>query len=496
MDSHATSSTVSTLVRNAESTSSLIAGAGLTGGGALNSSTSVTFDVGAGTGILVAADSIAVDPAYFAGLYQPLDADLTSWAAITRAAGFDTFVATPTSANLASLVTDENGSGKLIFAAGTLAITAAKTLTATNTLTLSGTDSTTHTFPATSSSVARIDAAQTFAGVQTFSAQDVHTLGIDLSTSGRINSQVADAPAAVSILLQPNVAQTPNTDRWTHAMKDSAGNTRFSIASNGAISLFSEGATNLGVVSVAGTAATTMTYGIFFAPTWAATSGGSIAGIADMYVAGYFVASDAAGTSATSNLVGGYFGNSSVSTSHAHAAIYGGIFKPAVNFTGTTARTTDAVYGWKVLASGSGKSQTVTNYYGGYVENHVALAGSQVTTNLYGLYVEEQTRGATINNGLFFANVTAGYKAIAIRDQNAWIGSAAAAELTIGGTNFRCASTNQGVFGVAAIARPTNAIAAAAFVANTSGIVDNTATWGGYTMGQVVQALQNYGVLT
>lgn len=41
--------------------------------------------------------------------YQPLDADLTSWAAITRASGFDTFVATPSSANFASLLTDETG---------------------------------------------------------------------------------------------------------------------------------------------------------------------------------------------------------------------------------------------------------------------------------------------------------------------------------------------------------------------------------------------------
>ena len=41
--------------------------------------------------------------------YQPLDADLTSWAAITRASGFDTFVATPSSANLAALLTDESG---------------------------------------------------------------------------------------------------------------------------------------------------------------------------------------------------------------------------------------------------------------------------------------------------------------------------------------------------------------------------------------------------
>lgn len=48
--------------------------------------------------------------------FQPSDADLTSWAAVTRASGFDTFVATPSSANLKSLVTDETGSGALVFA--------------------------------------------------------------------------------------------------------------------------------------------------------------------------------------------------------------------------------------------------------------------------------------------------------------------------------------------------------------------------------------------
>jgi hypothetical protein len=49
---------------------------------------------------------------------QPLDADLTSWAGVTRASGFDTFTATPSSANLAALVTDETGSGALVFASG------------------------------------------------------------------------------------------------------------------------------------------------------------------------------------------------------------------------------------------------------------------------------------------------------------------------------------------------------------------------------------------
>lgn len=43
---------------------------------------------------------------------QPIDADLTSWAAITRASGFDTFVATPSGANLASLLTSALSASK------------------------------------------------------------------------------------------------------------------------------------------------------------------------------------------------------------------------------------------------------------------------------------------------------------------------------------------------------------------------------------------------
>jgi hypothetical protein len=47
---------------------------------------------------------------------EAADADLTSWAGITRAAGFDTWVATPSSANLDSLLTDDTGSGLAVFA--------------------------------------------------------------------------------------------------------------------------------------------------------------------------------------------------------------------------------------------------------------------------------------------------------------------------------------------------------------------------------------------
>lgn len=42
----------------------------------------------------------------------------------------------------------------------------------------------------------------------------------------------------------------------------------------------------------------------------------------------------------------------------------------------------------------------------------------------------------------------------------------------------------------------TTAVSAGAFVANTSGIVDDSATFGGYTIGQIVNALKNFGLLT
>lgn len=57
---------------------------------------------------------------YFDTLYQPLAAALTSWASVVRAAGFDTWAATPSSANLRSLVTDESGTGALLFQSGDL----------------------------------------------------------------------------------------------------------------------------------------------------------------------------------------------------------------------------------------------------------------------------------------------------------------------------------------------------------------------------------------
>ncbi len=54
---------------------------------------------------------------------------LTSWAALTRASGFDTFTQTPSSANLRGLLTDEVGTGAAYFIGGALGTPASATLT-------------------------------------------------------------------------------------------------------------------------------------------------------------------------------------------------------------------------------------------------------------------------------------------------------------------------------------------------------------------------------
>lgn len=77
---------------------------------------------------------------------------------------------------------------------GTLTITNAKTLSISNTLTLAGTDSTTMTFPSTSATIARTDAAQTFTGVQTMTSPKIIT-SIDDTNGNKEISMIATGSA-------------------------------------------------------------------------------------------------------------------------------------------------------------------------------------------------------------------------------------------------------------------------------------------------------------
>lgn len=73
---------------------------------------------------------------------QAYDADLDTWATITPGTGVGTFLATPTSANLATAITNETGSGALVFGTSpdfttgaTIGSVAIPTISSTNTMT-------------------------------------------------------------------------------------------------------------------------------------------------------------------------------------------------------------------------------------------------------------------------------------------------------------------------------------------------------------------------
>jgi hypothetical protein len=68
----------------------------------------------------------------------------------------------------------------------TLTLADGKTLTVNNSITFAGTDATTMTFPSTSASIARTDAAQTFTGTQTFGGAVVGSVQA-LSGPGAVN---------------------------------------------------------------------------------------------------------------------------------------------------------------------------------------------------------------------------------------------------------------------------------------------------------------------
>ncbi len=131
-------------------------------------------------------------------------ANNASWGSVTRASGFDTFAATPTSANLAALITDEVGSTKLVFSAGTLAVASGKTLTASNTLTLTGTDGSTLAIGAggTLASAAYVATGTTGAtipllnGANAWGALQTHNAAIEIAYAATGISQT-DAPLRI-----------------------------------------------------------------------------------------------------------------------------------------------------------------------------------------------------------------------------------------------------------------------------------------------------------
>jgi len=78
-------------------------------------------DMTARTGLNFIGAFIVTDDAGGNETEITLDADLETWAGITPASGMGTFIATPSSANLRGTITDENGTGALLFSSNTSA---------------------------------------------------------------------------------------------------------------------------------------------------------------------------------------------------------------------------------------------------------------------------------------------------------------------------------------------------------------------------------------
>ncbi len=95
----------------------------------------------------------------------------TTSATIARTDAGQTFTGTQT---FGALVYSTLNGNTWATGTGTLSIAASKVFTVSKTLTLDGTDSTTMTFPTTSATIARTDAANTFTGTQTLSGALVY----------------------------------------------------------------------------------------------------------------------------------------------------------------------------------------------------------------------------------------------------------------------------------------------------------------------------------
>lgn len=110
-------------------------------------------------------------------------------------------------------------------------ITAGKSLSVSNTLTLAGTDATTMTFPSTSATIARTDAANTFTGVQTMTSPALTTPAITGLATGSGVATAATASTLVARDANGNTVVT-NLQQGYTTTATATGTTTLTIASN------------------------------------------------------------------------------------------------------------------------------------------------------------------------------------------------------------------------------------------------------------------------
>lgn len=134
----------------------------------------------------------------------------TTSATIARTDAANTFTGTQT---IGALVATTINGNTFTTGTGVLTIAASKTLTVSNSITLAGTDATTMTFPTTTATIARTDAAQTFTGIQTIPqivntplAATVAANAATITRASRINNFTNSSAATMAITLSTSGA--------------------------------------------------------------------------------------------------------------------------------------------------------------------------------------------------------------------------------------------------------------------------------------------------
>ena len=127
-------------------------------------------------------------------------------------------------------------------------------------------------------------------------------------------------------------------------------------------------------------------------------------------------------------------------------------------------------------------------------DTHNPTGGANGITR--GLYVNPTLTAAADWRSIETSNNT-GYAAYFAGSADLFIGNGTDIEIgTTTGTKIGTATSQKISFwGAAPDVQPTTAITAAAFSTGTSGIIDDSATFGGYTIGQIVAAMKRVGLL-
>jgi len=201
----------------------------------------------------------------------------------------------------------------------------------------------------------------------------------------------------------------------------------------------------------------------------------------------------------------------STSTTAAAGVVQGILHTPTL----TAAANGDALSGLQITPTFTLGAFTSTNSFGitmtcgtatlkmGNVTgttNQIALYNIGTPTNANYILKNDASNNSTFNAASGLTLATGGTARMALTSTTATFGNALSAyDISLpatNGTKIGTATTQKiGFWNTTPIAQPTTAIAASTFVANTSGIANDTATWDSYTVGQVVKALRNFGIL-